>query len=131
MPDEPIDDKKTGAVPGAGDEFNLHDFKRFMRPSNIMLFSASGIFFAALLLICIIRGSDPSIWNLLLVATGALGVGGLMGFIYGSYGSDVTKRFDPVFTLIGGLLTGAAITDLAKNESGINRALNSLASACG
>src|ERR1700737_1273971 len=98
MPDEHIDDKKTGVVPGAGAEFNLHDFRRFMWPSNIMLCCATGIFLAALLLICVIRGSDPSVWNLLLVASGALGVGGLMGFIYGSYGSDVTKRFDPVFT---------------------------------
>jgi hypothetical protein len=134
MPDapaQPVDTKATGETAGTGDNFNLSDFRRFIRPSNIMLFSTTGIFFVVLILICIMRRSDPSTWNMLLVASGALGVGGAMGFIYGSYGSDVSKRFDPVFTLVGGLLTGAAISDLAKNESGISNALNSLASACG
>ena len=59
-----------------------------------MLFSATGIFFVVLLLICIMQGSDPSRWNLLLVASGALGVGGTMGFIYGSYGSDEGAEAD-------------------------------------
>jgi hypothetical protein len=135
MPDQtfpPSDEKRRSRVASARTViFDPDNFREVIRPLNVMLIAASGIFLALLLLICVLQLSKPGIWNLLLVAMGGMGTGGLLGFIYGSYGTDVSTRFGPVFSLIGGLLTGATITDLAKEDSGISRCLNSLAIACG
>jgi hypothetical protein len=134
MPDQianPADDQPTESATARRARFDLEQFRKFVRPLNWILFTASAVFFALLLLTCLLQHDSPGVWNLLLVAAGAAGGGGLLGFIYGSYGSDVTTRFGPVFSLLGGLLTGATLTDLSKKDSGITQALNSLATSCG
>jgi hypothetical protein len=76
-------------------------------------------------------GKPPTTVSLCLVATGSLGLGSLLGFIYGTFGQNESARFGPVFTAVAAALSGAAVVDLSRPNSGLNGAANLLGESCG
>jgi tetratricopeptide (TPR) repeat protein len=100
----------------------------FLRSLNWLV----GVFFVLAMLFVSLLPTTGAPWLLLLVATASLGMGHLIGFLYGGT-QDERERFSDVSTLVNGLLGGAAITDLAQANSNslILRAARSVALACG
>ncbi len=75
--------------------------------------------------------SQPVVWNIFLVAIGALAAGSLVGFLYSSFG-DENERFKPFFNMFNGIVLGGAVTDMAKGANSLIRTyVWSLAKACG
>ena len=99
------------------------------------LAAGAAVFFLVLIIVCIALCFNMTALrplSLLLVALAALAAGAVLGFVYGSYGTEESKRFEPLFTLLTGLLTGAGIADLAATDrSAINQGLLVLGAACG
>lgn len=73
---------------------------------------------------------NPRIWNLFLVATGSVGAGNLVGFLYALYG-DEKKQFSDASKLVTGLLGGFSITEILKPDGIIRRLFVITAQSCG
>jgi hypothetical protein len=85
--------------------------------------------FATLALVCVGMGNARA-YLLLLVATASFGVGHIIGFLYGVT-TDEKERFSDALTLFNGLLSGALLTDIARDGSWTLKAAHSLSLACG
>lgn len=104
--------------------------RTFLRYLN---WAVAGFFALALFFVSgLTAAGAPHPWLLLLVATGSVGVGHLIGFLYGGT-QDEKERFSDVFTFLNGILGGAALTDLAQANANsvILRVSRSVALACG
>lgn len=67
----------------------------------------------------------------LIVATAALNVGAVLGFLYSTFGEE-DERFSKVFVAVNGVLSGATLTDLLqKDHSMIFKCLEHLTVSCG
>ena len=105
--------------------------RRLLSPFLIFLTVFGLLYFLLLVLICFSQvGLQPKIWNVLMLAPAAVGLGNLLGFLYGTFG-DEEQKFKPVFAVFNGLIGGAALADLAKENGVIRGFFGAMAFSCG
>jgi tetratricopeptide (TPR) repeat protein len=88
-------------------------------------------FLAYLALFAKIFGAAGQPLFILIVATAALNVGAVIGFLYSTFGEE-EKKFSQIFVAVNGLLGGATLTDLLqKDNSLIIKCLEQITVGCG
>ena len=88
----------------------------FLLTLGVCFVFALGILWIALVFICPAPPEERGrIWRVLVLPAAAAGLGSLLGFVYSAVGSE-EKKFGPVFAAINGLIGGAALTDLTRDN---------------